>query len=302
MRQAGPFLCILAAGTLWGSLGLFVRVLENDYGFDSIQAAIIRLVVCALSFFAASLIRGIRKLRIKLRDFPLLACTGIFGALCTAITYSLSISYSSLAVAAILMYTAPIFVMAASFFLFHEKVTRRKITALLLATAGFVFVSGIFSSGAASVSGMGIVMGLLSGLSYGSYSIFCTYGLRKYDSFTVSAWAFFSAACGALCFVDLPGFFEKASAATQSPGGLPRFLLFVIGIGFLTSFLPFLLYTRGLSHIEASKAVIIASVEPLVAAVIGFFAFRETPTVFSIAGILLILVSVTLTAAKDEKK
>ena len=187
-------LFILAAGILWGCMGFFVRTLEG-IGLSSFQTAAIRLVISSAAFFVMGTVKGKDCLKIKLRDIPLLFCTGFFGIMLVTVTYFLSIKYSSLSVAAILLYTAPAFVMLASVILFHEKFGRAKLFSLLSAFAGLLFVSGVFG-GDANVTVVGVIFGLLSGLTYGSYSIFCTYALKKYGSFTVSAWAFaFAAFC-----------------------------------------------------------------------------------------------------------
>lgn len=287
-------LFILAAGILWGCMGLFVRVLES-FGFSALQTVSIRLVISAAAFFITGTIKGKDCLKIKLRDVPLLFCTGFFGIMLMAVTYFLSITYSSLSVAAILLYTAPAFVMVASLFLFREKFGKIKCFALISALTGILLVSGILD-GNANLTAAGIIFGLLSGITYGSYSIFGTYALKKYDSYTVSAWAFAFAALSSLPFADIPDIISKISL---SPSPLKTALI-SLGMGIFTAFLPFMLYTAGLSKIGASKAVIIASVEPLTATVIGFIVYNEKPTVLSASGIILILVSVVLAASDNS--
>lgn len=287
-------LFILAAGILWGCMGFFVRTLEG-IGLSSFQTAAIRLVISSAAFFVMGTVKGKDCLKIKLRDIPLLFCTGFFGIMLVTVTYFLSIKYSSLSVAAILLYTAPAFVMLASVILFHEKFGRAKLFSLLSAFAGLLFVSGVFG-GDANVTVVGVIFGLLSGLTYGSYSIFCTYALKKYGSFTVSAWAFAFAAVSLLPFADVRGIISKISMSQS----IPTSVALSVGMGILTAFLPYLLYTAGLSKIGASKAVIIASVEPLTATVLGFIVYNEKPTVLSVLGIALILVSVVFTSFNDD--
>ncbi len=286
-------ICILLAGSLWGSMGFFVRSLTEVYGFSSLEVVSLRLITAAVTFVVFLAVRRKGELKVSTKDLPLLAVTGLSGVLGTSVTYFLSMKYSTLAVAAILMYTAPIMVMIASFFLFGERITGRKILSIILAFSGCVLVSGIIGSDA-NVTVMGVIMGVMSGVTYGSYSVFGTYCLRKHSSFTLTAWAFVFAAAGSLLLVDVP---EMLSKVFLSKHTLPIVGL-VLGMGILTSFLAYIFYTIGLSRTEASKAIIVASVEPLVATVVGIAAFGETPTVYCLVGILLILGSVMLTAKR----
>lgn len=291
--KKSALLSILAAGTLWGCMGLFVRTLQNIYAFGSLQIVCLRLTVAAVAFAILGIIR--RTPVIKLRHVPLLFCTGFCGIMLLSVTYFLSMTYSSLSVAAILMYTAPAFVLIASVILFKEKLTTAKITALILAFAGCVFVSGIFG-GDAKITTIGVVMGILSGITYGSYSIFGTYALKKYDTYTVTTWAFVFAALASLPFGNVPDIVTKIATAPDSVS----LVLIIVSMGIFSAFMPFLLYTIGLSRTEPSKAIIVASVEPLVATMLGFALFNETPTIYSAVGIVLILASVVMATGKEK--
>lgn len=291
--KKSALISILAAGVLWGCMGLFVRTLQNNYGFTSLNIVCLRLTFAALAFIILALIR--KTPPIKPKDAPLLYCTGVSGIMLLSVTYFLSMTYSSLSVAAILMYTAPAFVLIASVILFKERLTIHKISALILAFAGCVCVSGIFG-GDAKVTFMGVVMGILSGITYGSYSIFGTFALKKYNTYTVTTWAFIFAAITSLFIGNVP----EIVRITATSGKAAEILIISAAMGIFSAFMPFLLYTIGLSKCEASKAIIVASVEPLVATLLGFACFDETPTVFSAIGIVLILASVVLTTIKEK--
>lgn len=296
--KKSALLCVLAAGILWGCMGFFVRTLQNEYGFGSLQIVCLRLVTAAIAFVILGLVR--RTPVIRLRHAPLLFCTGFCGIMLLSVTYFLSMTYSSLSVAAILMYTAPAFVLIASVILFKEKLSGAKILSLILAFAGCVFVSGIMD-GDAKVTTMGVVMGILSGITYGSYSIFGTYALRKYDTYTVTTWAFIFAALASLVTGDVPGIVRTVTSSEKAL----EIIALAVAMGVFSAFMPFLLYTIGLSRSEPSKAIIVASVEPLVATVLGFAMFGEEPTIYSGIGIVLILASVVFTTINkngDVKK
>lgn len=285
---------ILVAGVLWGIIGIFLRALQTLCTFSTLQVVSLRLITAAIIFIIIGLIKGNNSLMVSLKDLPVLFLLGFFGLFVTSSSYFISITYSSLAVAAILMYTAPVIVMIVSLFLFGEKLNKNKIISIILATSGCVFVSGIFE-GDANATFFGIFMGFVSGFAYASYSIFGTYALRRVNSFAATAWAFIFAAVSSLPFLNIPDVVSKIGECKSVPAAI----VLIICMGLFSAVAPYLLYTYGLSKIRASTAVILASVEPLVAAVLGFF-YGEYPSVYSFFGIVLIIIAVILTSAKKE--
>ncbi|MDO4339432.1 MAG: DMT family transporter [Eubacteriales bacterium] len=279
--------CIILAGILWGSMGIFVRKL-GTYGFTSLQIASLRIIVGALIFLAVIFFADRKKLKIELRDLGWFLGLGIGSILMFTVFYFTTISMASLSVAAILLYTAPIMVMLMSLVLFREKLTVRKAAALAMAFSGCILVTGF--TGGTQISAAAAGFGLLSGFGYGLYSILGTYVLRKYEPLTVTTYAFLCGGAGALAICNPPDIAAKIHRADDS-GFL---LLLILLTAFVTAVLPYLLYTVGLASTKASSASIMASVEPVVATVAGVVVFHETLTLASLAGILLVLGAITI--------
>jgi len=193
----------------------------------------------------------------------------------------------SLSTAAILLYTSPIWIMLMSVLFFREKLNGKKILSLALAFAGCVLVSGISGNG---VTPVGLLVGLGSGIGYGLYSILGTVALRRYSPYTVTTYTFLFAAAGSWLICGPADMISKFSAAPD----LPFLLLFCGLTALVTAVVPFLAYTLGLQTVEASRAGIIATIEPMVATLIGIVLFSEPLTVLSGLGILLILGAVIL--------
>lgn len=290
MKKIAPF-CVLSAGTLWGVMGVFVRKL-GTYGFSPLQIACLRILFGALLFL---LITGVFRrdlLKIRLRDVGLFLGMGLLSLLLFTVCYFTTIDLASLSVAAILLYTSPIWVMLMSAICFREKITRRKLLCAAMAFGGCVLVSGIGSS--ASLSPMVIVTGLLSAVGYGLYSIFGTFALRKYQPLTVTTYAFLFGAVGALLLCN-PIQIVRVISQTRNPGAL---VLLIAVTALVTAVLPYLLYTVGLNHMRASAAAIMASIEPVVATAAGALAFGETLTLPAFAGIALVLGAIVVLNAK----
>jgi drug/metabolite transporter (DMT)-like permease len=177
--------------------------------------------------------------------------------------------------------------MLMSLLFFHEKLTAQKIIALILAFGGCVLVSGISGGG---LTLMGLLIGLGSGIGYGLYSILGTVALRRYTPYTVTTWTFIIAAIGSILISHPADLMAKISVAPSIPGLLGFSLLTAL----VTAVIPFLAYTLGLRSVEASKAGILATVEPMVATLIGIFVFSEPLTLMSGVGVLLILAAVVI--------
>lgn len=280
MRNA---VCIILAGVLWGIISVFINVL-NDVGFTSMQCVAVRAVFSALILLAYLLVTDRVKLRIRWRDMKYFIGTGIFSIVFFNYCYFRAIEMiGGAAIPALLLYTAPIFVMVLSAVFFREAITVKKVIALVMTFAGLGFVTGAFT-GEETLSAGALALGLGSGLGYALYSIFGKLVVDKYDAVTITFYTFAVAAIGA---IPMSGMAAHVDLLLSGRG-----FLAALGLAFFSTVLPFLLYTKGLRGIEAGKASILATIEPFVAAIAGALFFHEKFTATKIAGMLLIIVAI----------
>ena len=190
-----------------------------------------------------------------------------------------------MAAASILLYTAPAFVVLLSAILWKEPVTKKKLLALALTLLGCACVSGVFSGGL-QITAAGVLLGLGAGFFYALYSIFGRYALVHYPPMTVTVWTFVFAGIASLACVR-PA--ELAGAA-----GEPVMWLCILGLVVCSTVAPYLLYTAGLSRVESGRAAIIASLEPVVAALVGVLAYHEPLPAMTAAGIACVLAGVCI--------
>ncbi|MGN1159941.1 MAG: DMT family transporter [Lachnospiraceae bacterium] len=290
MKKTAPIMIILA-GTLWGSMGLFVRKL-NAAGLHSMEIVSLRSVVTTLLMGIFLLCYRKELFKIRIRDLWCFVGTGVFSIVFFNYCYFKTMTFSSLSVAAVLLYTAPSFVMVFSFFLFGEKFTKTKVTALFLALAGCVLVTGILSD-TRSLTVSGILTGLGAGIGYALYSVFCRYALeRGYHTFTILFYTFFMASLGGIPLTDWRQIGNIAFTDPVRSG-------FVFVFAMVSTVLPYLLYTAGLQYVENGKASILASIEPVVATLVGIFLFRETLTWMGLTGMALVLLSIFICNRKQ---
>lgn len=286
------YLYILAAGALWGTIGLFFNRL-SDLGLDRFQIMLLRIGIAAicLGLYIALMNRDLFK--IDLRDWWMFFGTGICSLMFFNYCYFTCIAMVSVSVAAVLLYTAPMMVMVMSIILFHETFTMKKGAVILMTFAGCVLVTGLSSGN--SIGAAGILVGLGAGFGYALYSIFSTYALKKYHSITITFYTFVLAALGTLPLSHV----NQMLPMLQNP----QVLLYGAGLGILACLFPYLLYTRGLTGVIASHASVMATVEPVVATIIGVAVFGDVMTVGKLCGIILILSGiVVLNVSVSAKK
>lgn len=276
-------LLILIGAALWGTMGVFSRTLAG-MGLEPLQVSCVRVIWAAVFVSVFMLIKDRSAFRVKLKHLPLLALTGGVSVYAMSFFYISAISAASMSVAAILLYTAPFFVTVASAILYKEKITVKTVIALLSAFAGCVLIAGLDGG----TTPRGLILGLLAGITYASYSIFGKKVMETYSPYTVTLYAFIFAALCAIATSNPAVFFPAV------------FSLGVKGIaitaltGLVTAFLPFALYTAGLSGTPAGKASVMATLEPLVATLMGLAVFHEVPGVFAFIGMALILLAILL--------
>ena len=293
MKKFEPIL-ILIAGVLWGSMGLFVRTL-NAQGLASMEIVGLRATVTVVALFLFLLLFDRKLFKICWKDLWCFLGTGICSIVFFNFCYFKAITLTSLSVAAILLYTAPAIVMVLSYFLFQEKLTKRKLLALVMTFVGCVLVTGILTE-TGNVTAGGILVGLGAGLGYALYSIFSRYALeRGYTSLTITFYTFLIAAIGSFFFADM----GKVARVAMNGGGN---LFFCLAFGVLCTVVPYLTYTLGLQYVENGKASIIASVEPVTATLLGAVLFHEKLTVSGVLGIVLVLAALMICNNKEREK
>ena len=174
---------------------------------------------------------------------------------------------------------------------------KKKLLALAMAFAGCILVSGISGISGEGISLAGLLIGLGSGIGYGLYSILGTVALRKYSPYTVTTYTFLFAAAGSWIICGPEDMISRFAAAPDPA----RLLLFCCLTALVTAVIPFLAYTFGLRTVEASQAGIIATIEPMVATLVGILVFSEPLTPLAGLGISLILSAVIILNWKKRR-
>ncbi|MFC7785154.1 DMT family transporter [Rossellomorea sp. GCM10028870] len=288
MKFAGIGLVMLAA-ICWGISGGIADVLMNK-GWDPIVISLYRGVVGFICFFVWFLLRfrQNRGISTRLYIWSLIAGVGFAG---NFTFYFLSIEASSVAVAATLMYTAPVFVLLISFLLRIEDSTWFKwgcITGVLL---GIILLTGAYNTESISVSFLGMAAGLAAGLSYALF----IFGFKNASSIgnphTTLTIAFFSFCLILFLFTD-----KGEAAAVLASRDIGWFLL----LGILGAGLSFILYVTGIRWTTPANASMVAMVEPVTASLFGVLVIGDQLTGIQIVGMVVILVTITVLSVKQS--
>lgn len=278
----GAYASILAAAALWGIIGVWNRNLMAA-GLSPTGIVVVRNFGGMLLLLAVFAVKDRGVFRVRREHLKYFFGTGIISVVLFTSCYFSCQKICSLAVASILLYTAPSFVVIFSAILWKEPVTKKKLLALALTLVGCACVCGVFDGGL-TVTFTGILLGLGAGFFYALYSIFGRYALAHYSSMTVTVWTFIFAGPASLVMLR--------PAEMRAVFTAPSAWLLAAGLVVFSTVAPYILYTRGLARVESGKASIMASLEPVVAALAGVLIFGEPMGLLTLLGILCVLAGV----------
>ena len=278
----GAYASILVAAALWGIIGVWNRNLMAA-GLSPTGIVVVRNFGGMLLLLAVFAVKDRGVFRVRREHVKYFFGTGIISVVLFTSCYFSCQKICSLAVASILLYTAPSFVVILSAMLWKEPVTKKKLLALALTLVGCACVCGVFDGGL-TVTFTGILLGLGAGFFYALYSVFGRYALAHYSSMTVTVWTFIFAGPASLVMLR--------PAEMRAVFTAPSAWLLAAGLVVFSTVAPYILYTRGLARVESGKASIMASLEPVVAALAGVLIFGEPMGLLTLLGILCVLAGV----------
>ncbi|MRG85586.1 DMT family transporter [Salinibacillus xinjiangensis] len=291
MKRA--LILIFTGAALWGTIGWYVNHLYT-YGFTPLEVVALRVTSTAILLVIYFLITEKKVFLLQSPvDLKYFIGTGIFSIMFFNFCLFTAMDYSTLPIATALLYTAPIIVTILSRILFQEAFTKTKGMALFVSMLGIIFIVELIPFDIQTFNLMALLFGLGSGLGYALYSVFSKYALVKYHSKTITLYTFIVAMIGSLPFFP----YEKIAILTE-----PFALYYAIGLGFFPTAIAYIVYTIGLKEVEASKAAIFSTIEPVVATVIGITLFQEAFSFIQALGMLCIIGSVIMLQRVPKQK
>jgi len=294
-RVSGYAFTVIAA-TCWGLLGPVARVAFVE-GVSALEVAFWRAALGGGLFGVHLLVLAYRRrvapsdahrrLRIRRGDLPAMFGFGVIGVALFYGAYQLAVEAGGAALASVLLYTAPAWVAGMGAAFLNEPLTRRKQVAVTL-TLGGVAAIALGGTSGVTLTLAGIAWGLTSGLVYASYYPFGIYYFKRYVPAAVFAVAL---PVGAVVLAPWIAFTAKSAAAWTA--------LLVIAV--VSTYGAYLAYGAALQRLPASRASIVATLEPVVAAVAAGIWWNEDLGLWGYAGALLIVAAAVITAREGDE-
>lgn len=287
-HQLRGYILGMLAAAAYGTNPLFAMPLYGE-GMSVDSVLFYRYAIATVMLGALMLIKG-EPFRVRRSDILALAGAGILFALSSLLLFA-SYNYMDVGIASTILFVYPVFVAVLMASFFHERISRITLLAIVLALVGIALLSqGEGEGGASSVSVTGIILVILSSLSYAIYMVAINKSrLRHISSLQMT---FYSLVFGSLLFIVRLGFLTDL----QMPSGAVSWVC-ITSLGIFPTIISLLAMTVAIHDIGSTPTAILGALEPVTGLIIGIAMFGETLTGQSVSGILLILVAVTLVIA-----
>lgn len=268
---------LILAMTIWGTVGIFVR----NINLPSPETAFFRalLAVIFLIFYMA-----IKKQKVALRDIkaklPVLALSGTVLALNWIFLFQ-AYKYTTVSIATICYYFAPVLVMILCPIIFREKLSKLQIICFVMATAGLVLTTEIGNAEQMGNNVTGIVYGILAACFYAMVIILNKF-IKGIDSMNRTFLQLFVAAIVMFPYVMFTEGFHMNQLSTNG-------IISLLIVGIVHTGIAYLLYFPAVKELSGQKTAILSYIDPLIAVAASVFILGEAITAYQLLGGLLIL-------------
>ena len=283
-QEIKGYMFIALAALLWGLLGPISRLALSE-GISPLEIAFWRGSLAWVLFGGQALWAG--EISLDPRDLLPLFFFALTGVTLFYGSFQLSVQSGGAALAAVLLYTAPAWVALLARIFLGEALTPPKLTAVVLTIAGVTCISLGQEDVHGNINLPAILFGLTAGFCYSMYYIL---GKKFSTRYTAPNLFFFLLPAGSILLAPFVSFAPKSLTAWVALGA----------IALVCTYCAYHCYYAGLKLHQASKASIVATLEPVAAAVIAFFWWGETMTPLGWVGAIAILTGVIVTVREKR--
>lgn len=295
------FVFLLIAGCLWGALGPVSR-LAFAAGLTPLETAFWRGSIAGLAYIAHYTFVHVTKHRsAEQLDSPRrwtvtqLILTFGFGVLGVGLlegSYVYAVQLGGAALASVLLYSAPIWVNLYGWKVLNEPIALRQWIALVVTFSGIAGVS--FWGATLEFSSLAIFFGLLSGFAYALFYIAGKYFFARSHPVSVFMVSFPTGSLALLPVLYGIDGITPPLLVTRLEHFSNVAIWSLIGVGIFSTYLPYLFYAAGLKRIDAGRAAIVTTIEPVVAIFLAHIFWGEQFSVVGYACCGLVLLGVML--------
>ncbi|VFE45789.1 DMT family transporter [Clostridioides difficile] len=293
-EKSKGYVFIAIAGLLWATLGLFGKFLMGN-GLASEQVAFTRLFFGFIVLGIYSSIRTPQILKISKKG---IIYSVIIGIICQAmfnLCYFKAIDIVGVSIAAVLLYTSPLFLAIFSKVCYKENITRSKLFSLILCFIGTIMAVTGGRLDFQGLNAFGLLLGILSAIAYALMPTISKNALKEFSSSTILVYSFLF---GAIFMIPSSKPWEILNYANNLD-----VLFCMLMLGIVPAALAYIFYATGISKgVELSVAGVVASVELVGSVIIGCTILGESFSLGKLFGVMLMLISavVALNLSYDE--
>jgi drug/metabolite transporter (DMT)-like permease len=291
------YLMAAVAAVLWGVNGAVSKTILAA-GLSSERLAQLRSLGAAAGLVLVLAVTAPERLRLTRRELPYVATFGVGGLAFVQFFYFLAIHRLAIGIALLVEYLAPLLVALWARFVQHAHVRRRIWVALALALTGLGLIVDLFGGGS-TLSTAGILFALGGAFSYALYVLLAEHVVGGRDPVSLLAWGFLFASVFWAIVVPWWSFPGRLLTLDANLGGhlagdhLPVWAL-AAWMVVLGTIVPFFLLVSALRHVSATTAGIVAMLEPVVGAIVGWLWLSETLNGVQLAGAAVVLAAIGL--------
>jgi drug/metabolite transporter (DMT)-like permease len=278
------YLAVLAAAAMWGTSGIFVKLIVDSSGVSATALAFWRDISTFTVLLTGGLLFNRRKLVVKRADLPWLAGMGISLGI-FHVFWNLGVVLNGAAVTTVQQAAMPAIVAVVAWFIWQEPLTWRKILAIILTFTGTVLVSGMAELGQVELTTSGLLVGFGVPIFYAGWSLFGKKLRSGYDALVVLTYAF-----GFATLVLLPLQFF----ITQPFPVPPITYLWFAGLIFGATLGGFVTFLFSLGRLQAGVASILAMSEIAFVAIYAYFLLDERMSLTQMVGTVLVVSGVMI--------
>ena len=283
-RYAGTIAISLAA-LLWGVAATVAKTFFNR-SYEPLILVQMRVTLSFAVLFLFFLTTNRSLLRFRLKDIPHFLVVGILGVAGSNYFYYAAIKETNVSTAILVQYTAPVMVMLYTVLFQKERLTVFRVLSLVLAVGGIFLAIGAYDTSVLSGTGHGVMLALLAAVSFSIFTISGKSLTAKYSIWTGLIYLL-GAATLFWSFINTPMQIEQAGYTAED------WKVFAT-IAVISILLPYSLYYYGLKHIAPSKAIIVSTLEPVVAIVSEWLFLNGRMGPLQIVGALAVILSIIL--------
>ncbi len=295
MRPVIGYAMVALASTLFAVNGAVSKVVLSS-GISSLRLTEVRCTGALVGFVLIAWLRG-NSLRFRLRELPFILLFGVVGLALVQFLYFVAIKRLPIGVGLIIEYIAPVLIALWTRYVWKRRLPRAVWVAMAVALGGLAMVVELWRG--TSLDGAGVAAALAAALCYATYVLAGEHGVRTRDTVSLTTIGFIFAALFYAIIQPWWTFpFARSSVDVSLLGRLDTLhapvwgmYLWVIVLGGVA---PFLLYFGSLKHISATRASLVAMLEPVVASLVAYAWLGETFGAWQIVGGCVVLAALAL--------